>query len=125
MATRLHKLRPGRSRAAHVMITFSTLCAGRRGRRMCPVKLCELRVKDPLGTRRSPISGGGMASEMRNGFGYRAMPAPYALPAAFAMFLALGTVAAALHGRLSAPGVLIICTAITLIMSFAAEPVAA
>src|SRR5437868_4363102 len=62
---------------------------------------------------------------MRNGFGYRAMPAPYALPAAFAMFLTLGTVAAALHGRLPATGVLIACAAIALVMSFAAEPVAA
>jgi two-component system, OmpR family, sensor histidine kinase KdpD len=58
-------------------------------------------------------------------FGYRAMPAPYALPAAFAMFLALGTAAAALHGRLPATGVLAACAAITAAMSFAAEPVAA
>src|SRR6266581_7826554 len=36
----------------------------------------------------------------------RPMPAPYALPAGFAMFLAVGTVAAALHGRLPATGVL-------------------
>jgi two-component system sensor histidine kinase KdpD len=62
---------------------------------------------------------------MRNGFGYRAMPAPYALPAAFAMFLAVGTVAAALHGRLPATGVLAACAAIALVVSFAAEPVAA
>jgi two-component system sensor histidine kinase KdpD len=53
------------------------------------------------------------------------MPAPYALPAAFAMFLALGTAAAALHGRLTATGVLAACAAITAVMSFAAEPVAA
>jgi len=58
-------------------------------------------------------------------FGYRAMPAPYALPAAFTMFLALGTAAAALHGRLAATGVLAACAAITAAMSFAAEPVAA
>ena len=44
---------------------------------------------------------------MRYRFGQRAMPAPYALPAAFAMFLAVGTAAAALHGRLPAAGVLI------------------
>jgi hypothetical protein len=30
--------------------------------------------------------------------GRRAIPAPYALPAGFAMFLAAGTVAAVLHG---------------------------
>ena len=58
-------------------------------------------------------------------FGNQAMPAPYALPAAFAMFLALGTAAAALHGRLPATGVLAACAAITAVMSFAAEPVAA
>ncbi len=53
------------------------------------------------------------------------MPAPYALPAAFAMFLAVGTVAAALHGRLPAAGVLAACAVIAAVMSFAAEPVAA
>ena len=53
------------------------------------------------------------------------MPAPYALPAAFAMFLAVGTVAAALHGRLPAAGVLAACAVIAVVMSFAAEPVAA
>ena len=37
-----------------------------------------------------------------------AVPAPYALPAAFAaLFLAVGTAAAALHGRLPGTGVLI------------------
>ncbi len=40
------------------------------------------------------------------------------------MFLAVGTAAAALHGRLPATGVLIACAAIAGIMSFAAEPVA-
>jgi two-component system sensor histidine kinase KdpD len=53
-----------------------------------------------------------------------AAPAPYALPAGFAMFLAVGTVAAALHGRLPAGGVLISCAVITFGVSFAAEPVA-
>ena len=52
------------------------------------------------------------------------MPAPYALPAGFAMFLAVGTVAAALHGRLTATGVLIACAAVAFAVSFAAEPVA-
>ena len=41
------------------------------------------------------------------------------------MFLAVGTVAAALHGRLPATGVLIACAVVTGVMSFAAEPVAA
>jgi len=58
-------------------------------------------------------------------FGQRAIPAPYALPAAFAMFLAVGTAAAALNGRLPAGGVLILCAGIACFMSFAAEPVAA
>jgi two-component system sensor histidine kinase KdpD len=62
---------------------------------------------------------------MRYKFGQRAMPAPYALPAAFAMFLAVGTAAAALDGRLPAAGVLILCAGIGCVMSFAAEPVAA
>ncbi len=34
-------------------------------------------------------------------------PAPYALPAAFAVLFAVGTVAAALNGRLPGTGVLI------------------
>ena len=46
------------------------------------------------------------------------------LPAGFAMFLAVGTVAAALHGRLPATGVLIACAAVAGVASFAAEPVA-
>src|SRR5690348_14181950 len=54
----------------------------------------------------------------------RGMPAPYALPAGFAAFLAVGTVAAALHGRLDAAGVLIACAAVAGALSFAAEPVA-
>ena len=56
--------------------------------------------------------------------GLRAAPAPYALPAGFAMFLAVGTAAAALHGRLQAGGVLIACAAVACAVSFAAEPVA-
>ena len=40
------------------------------------------------------------------------------------MFLAVGTVAAVLHGRLPATGVLIACAAVAGAMSFAAEPVA-
>ncbi len=62
---------------------------------------------------------------MRHSPGQRAIPAPYALPVGFAVFLAVGTVAAALHGRLPATGVLITCAVVTGVMSFAAEPVAA
>ena len=47
------------------------------------------------------------------------------LPAGFAMFLAVGTVAAALHGRLTATGVLIACAVVGRRLSFAAEPAAA
>ena len=62
---------------------------------------------------------------MNHSLGRRAIPAPYALPVGFAMFLAVGTVAAGLHGRLPATGVLIACAAVAGATSFAAEPVAA
>jgi two-component system, OmpR family, sensor histidine kinase KdpD len=61
---------------------------------------------------------------MTLGYKQRGMPAPYALPVGFAAFLAVGTVAAALHGRLDAAGVLIACAAVAGVMSFAAEPLA-
>jgi two-component system sensor histidine kinase KdpD len=92
---------------------------------MQPVKLSDLGVKDPS---RSLILAGiaaEIASEMTPGFGYRAIRAPFALPVGFAMFLAVGTVAAALHGRLTGSGVLSACAAVTVLMSFAAAPAAA
>ena len=52
------------------------------------------------------------------------LQAPFALPTGFAAFLAVGTVAAALHGRLPATGVLIACATVAGALSFAAEPVA-
>ena len=58
------------------------------------------------------------------GYRQRGLPAPYALPAGFAAFLVVGTVAAVLHGRLDATGVLIACAAVAGAMSFLAEPVA-
>ncbi|MFY9929177.1 MAG: DUF4118 domain-containing protein, partial [Streptosporangiaceae bacterium] len=61
---------------------------------------------------------------MTQRFGQRPIPAPYALPAGFAMFLAIGTVAAALGGRLSATGVLVACAVVTAGLSFASQPVA-
>ena len=61
---------------------------------------------------------------MIHGSVQRAIPAPYALPVGFAMFLAVGTVAAGLHGRLPATGVLIACAVVAGVMSFAAEPTA-
>src|SRR5450755_1447669 len=62
---------------------------------------------------------------MTPGLTQRPIPAPYALPVSFAMYLAVGTVAAGLHGRLGATGVLFACAVIAGIMSFAAEPIAA
>jgi two-component system sensor histidine kinase KdpD len=55
----------------------------------------------------------------------RGLPAPFALPVGFAMLLAVGTLAAALGGRLSAAGVLIACAIVAGVMSFVAEPIAA
>src|SRR2546421_16378 len=92
--------------------------------RMRAVKLCERGVKDPLGRLAQPVRGAEIANEMSYRLSQRAAPAPYALPAGFAMFLAVGTLAAALHGRLPAGGVLIACAAVAFAVSFAAEPVA-
>src|SRR5579863_3775380 len=61
---------------------------------------------------------------MTLGYKQRGVPAPFALPVGFAAFLAVGTVAAALHGRLDAAGVLIAAAAVAGVMSFAAEPIA-
>jgi two-component system, OmpR family, sensor histidine kinase KdpD len=61
---------------------------------------------------------------MNLGYKQRGIPAPFALPVGFAAFLATGTVAAALHGRLPATGVLIICAAVAGGMSFASEAIA-
>ena len=92
--------------------------------RMRAVKLCERDVKDSLGRLELSVSGAEIANEMSYRLGHSAAPAPYALPAGFAMFLAVGTVAAALHGRLPAGGVLIACSAVAFGVSFAAEPIA-
>jgi two-component system, OmpR family, sensor histidine kinase KdpD len=62
---------------------------------------------------------------MTHHLGQRPAPAPYVLPAGFAAFLAVGTVAAVLHGRLDAAGVLVACAAVAGITSFVAEPAAA
>ena len=92
--------------------------------RMRAVKLCERGVKDSLGRLELPVRGAEIANEMSYRLGHSAAPAPYALPAGFAMFLAVGTVAAALHGRLPAGGVLIACAVVAFGVSFAAEPIA-
>jgi len=54
----------------------------------------------------------------------RGFPAPYALPVAFAALFAIGTVAAGLHGRLPATGVLI-ATAIVIGLTAAAAEILA
>ena len=61
---------------------------------------------------------------MTLGYLRRGIPAPFALPVGFAAFLAVGTAAAALHGRMTATGVLVACAAVAGAMSFAAEPAA-
>src|SRR6202023_269705 len=71
-----------------------------------------------------PGSADEIAGEMIHGSVQRAIPAPYALPVGFAMFLAVGTVAAGLHGRVPAGGVLIACAVVAFGVSFAAEPIA-
>ena len=55
----------------------------------------------------------------------RGLPAPYVLPAGFAALLAVGTVAAGLHGRLDATGVLICCAVVVGALAPVAEPTAA
>src|SRR5215831_11688508 len=53
------------------------------------------------------------------------LPAPYVLPAGFAGLLAVGTVAAALGGRLGATGVLTACAVVVGGLAAVAEPAAA
>jgi two-component system, OmpR family, sensor histidine kinase KdpD len=55
----------------------------------------------------------------------RSFPAVFALPAGFAAFLAVGTVAAALGGRMPGTAVLTACAAVTGVLSATAEPLAA
>src|SRR5690348_8132547 len=67
------------------------------------------RRRDP--SRRPPWRGG--------------FPAPYGLPTGFAALLAVGTVAAALGGRLGAAGVLIACAVVVGVLAAVADPAAA
>jgi two-component system, OmpR family, sensor histidine kinase KdpD len=55
----------------------------------------------------------------------RGLAAPFALVTGFAALFAIGTVAAALHGRFSATGVLVASAAVVTAWSFVAEPLAA
>ena len=53
------------------------------------------------------------------------LSAPYALPVGFAALFALGTIAAALNGRLPATGVLVVSAVIVMVMSAVSEVTAA
>ena len=53
------------------------------------------------------------------------LPAPYVLPAGFAALLAIGTVTAALGGRLGATGVLVGCAVVVGVLAAMADPMAA
>ncbi|HEY6502263.1 MAG TPA: DUF4118 domain-containing protein [Streptosporangiaceae bacterium] len=57
--------------------------------------------------------------------GYGTVPAPYALPVAFGALFLLGTLAAALNGRLPGLGVLVATAVIAGATAFLAEPLAA
>src|SRR5215470_7803426 len=61
-----------------------------------------------------------MSSSRQQGFA-----APFALVTGFGLLFALGTVAAALHGRVSPTAVLIVSAAVVTVLSFISEPLAA
>jgi len=61
-----------------------------------------------------------MSSSRQQGFA-----APFALVIGFGLLFALGTVAAALHGRVSPTAVLIVSAAVVTVLSFVSEPLAA
>ena len=61
-----------------------------------------------------------MSSSKQRGFA-----APFALVTGFGALFALGTVAAALHGRFSPTAMLIACAAVVTVLAFVAEPLAA
>src|ERR1700761_6091007 len=92
---------------------------------MRTVKLSGLAVKVPSRTLVLPGRAAEIGQEMTHDLGQRAIPAPYVLPVGFAMYLAVGTAAAGLHGGRPATGVLIACAAAAGALSSAAEPVAA
>ncbi len=71
------------------------------------------------------LSGGQLFLEMKTGPGGRGIAAPFALFAGFAALFAVGAVTAALHGRLSATGVLIASAVVVGMVSLVAEPLAA
>jgi two-component system, OmpR family, sensor histidine kinase KdpD len=72
------------------------------------------------------VRGFGMYTDARQRPPWRrGLPATYMLPTGFAALLAVGTVAAALHGRLDATGVLVGCAMVVGVLAAVAEPTAA
>jgi two-component system sensor histidine kinase KdpD len=72
------------------------------------------------------VRGYGMYTDARQRPPWRrGLPATYILPTGFAALLAVGTVAAALHGRLDATGVLVACAMVVGVLAAVAEPTAA
>src|SRR6202046_3593111 len=57
--------------------------------------------------------------------GRSGIPAPYALPAAFAALFLLGTLTAALNGRLPGSGVLVAAAIVTGVTALLSEPLTA
>src|SRR2546430_2329194 len=93
-----------------------------------PHGVCKQRVKrSDLGVRETSRSskpartGAGIAVTMTKDLARSGFPAPYALPAAFAALFTVGTVAAGLHGRFPATGVLIACAVIVAATSATSE----
>jgi two-component system sensor histidine kinase KdpD len=81
--------------------------------------------RTPAGQRIGPLPPTGYRYAPQRPAWRRGFPAPYALPVGFAVLLAVGTLAAMLHGRLDATGVLITCAVIVGALAAAADPAAA
>src|SRR5580698_4122037 len=92
---------------------------------MEPVKVSDLGVKEPSRWLAAGISGVAIGVMTTTGYLLRGVAAPYALPVTFAAYLAVGTAAAALDGRLTATGVLIACAVVAGLVAFITEPAAA
>src|SRR6185437_9569417 len=139
-----------RGRGSWILIAASTLGVCPPDDRKCRVKGAEQGVKEPSRSSTFRRTGIGMTSRMTGSkyslttAGRRpgtrppvlhrdasrrpwrsGLPAPYVLPAGFAALLAVGTVAAALGGRLGAAGVLVACAAVVAVLTALAEPMAA
>jgi len=72
------------------------------------------------------VRGYGMYTDARQRPPWRrGLPATYILPTGFAALLAVGTMAASLHGRLDATGVLVACAIVVGVLAAVAEPTAA